>query len=432
MPPTKHRHPAPPDFPARPESAIIAAVTGRRVRRIVRTGNVSIRHPWARSSAPLIAFILAALILGQALAAPSRAAAQDAPEIVATVNGAPITRAEFHARVRFVRWQYLRELNKLHELTAGNLGLVAARALLLAESLREGGTLGASVLAQMEDDLLAHQAAAQLALEPPTDDIAARRDAFFSLWTGVAPDDLASDAKAQAFIAEWYTAAQDASGLDRDTIDAIFATEALWDALYGTVAAQAPTEELNVRSRHILCRFGAESGGAESTDPLAPAPTPALIAPPTSEQRAAAQDCIRAAQARLAGGEPFSSVAADLSADAASAARGGDLGWAPLSYLVDGFAAAAETAPLNAVIGPVETEQGLHLIEVLGREVRPLSASVLAQAQADLFAQWLDTLRAGAAITRSSEWQVDIPATAGLDALAPDVRAAVERLENSD
>lgn len=397
----------------------------------MRTGSVSIRHTWAPFTAPLIAFLLGALILG-ALAASPPTIAQDAADTVTTVNGAPITRAEFHARVRFVRWQYLQELTKLHELTAGNLGLTAARALLLAESLREGDALGASVLAQMEDDLLARQAAAQLALEPSPDDIAARRDAFFSLWTGVEPDGLASDAEAQAFIAEWYAAAQSASGLGRDAIDAVFATEALWDTLYDTVAAQAPTEELNVRSRHILCRFSAESGGANAIDPLAPTPTPALPAPPTDEQRAAAQECIRSAQARLAGGEGFSSVAADLSADTASATRGGDLGWVPLSYLVDGYAAAAETAPLNAVIGPVETEQGLHLIEVLGREVRPLSASALAQAQAGLFAHWLDTLRAGATITRSGDWQTDIPAAPGLDALSPDVLAAVERLENSD
>lgn len=392
---------------------------------------MSIRHTWEPFTAPLIALILGALILGPALAAPP-AAAQDEPDVVAAVNGTPITRAEFHARVRFVRWQYLQELSKLHELTAGNLGLAASRALLLAESLREGDALGASVLAQMEDELLARQAAAQLALEPPPDAIVMRRDAFFSLWTGVEPDDLASDTEAQAFIAEWYAAAQGASGLDRDMIDAVFATEALWDALYKTVAAQAPTEELNVRSRHILCQFGAQTGGGHTADPLAATPALAPASPPTDQQRAAAQDCIRSAQARLAGGEAFSSVAADLSADRASATRGGDLGWVPLSYLVDGYAAAAEAAPLNAVIGPVETGQGLHLIEVLGREVRPLSVSAQAQAQADLFAQWLETLRAGATITRSDDWQAGIPAAPGLDTLAPDVLAAVERLENSD
>lgn len=358
---------------------------------------------------------LIALGLGLALIMPSPAAAQDGPDVVSTVNGTPITREDFQARVRFVRWQYLQEITKLHELTAGNLGLAAARTLALVGALREPAALGASVLAQMEDELLARGAAIQLGLEPDVEAIAARRDAFFSLWTGVAVEDLASDASAQAFIDDWYTAAQQAAGLAHDAIDAVFGTEALWDALYAVIAAQAPAEELNVQSRHILCGF--DAGAADGA--------------PATPQRAAAQDCIRRAQARLAGGEPFADVAADLSSDAGSAARGGDLGWVPLSLLVDGYAAAAETAPLHAVIGPVETEYGLHLIEVLARDMRPLSETELAQARADLFAQWMASLRASADITRSPDWQAGIPAEPGLDALAPDVQAALERLEAS-
>lgn len=369
--------------------------------------HVRIRQTWQR--------VALALCLGLALVAPPMSAAQSDPAVVTTVGDTPITQEDFHARVRFVRWQYLQEIAKLYELTAGNLGLTAGRVLTLLDGLREAEVLGAQVLAQMEDDLLARDAAASLAIAPTAEDIAARRDAFFSLWTGVEVDALAEDADAQAFVEEWYAAAQNASGLAREAIDDVFAMEALWDALYEAIAAQAPTEELTIESRHILCSFDAQATGAA----------------PTDAQRAAAQDCIRAAQARLAGGEAFEDVAADLSADTASAERGGDLGWIPLSYLVDGYAAAAETAPLNAVIGPVETEQGLHLIEVLGREVRPLSDPDRAQAQAALFAQWLDTLRTETAITRGEGWQSGIPADPGLDILAPEVLAALEKLEDT-
>ena len=357
-----------------------------------------------------------ALCVALALVAPPLSAAPGDPEVVSSVGDAPITRADFHARVRFVRWQYLQEIAKLHELTAGNLGLTAGRVLTLLDGLRDPDALGAQVLAQMEDELLAQDAAASLEIAPTAEDIAARRDAFFSLWTGVEVEALADNEAAQTFIEAWYAAAQDASGLAREAIDEIFAIEALWDALYETIAAQAPTEELTIHSRHILCSFGAEAPGAA----------------PTDARRAAAQECIRAAQARLAGGEAFESVAADLSADTASAERGGDLGWIPLSYLVDGYDAAAETAPLNAVIGPVETEHGLHLIEVLAREVRPLSDPDRAEAQAALFDQWLQALRAETTITRSEDWQSGIPADPGLDTLAPDVRAALEQLEGVD
>lgn len=355
-----------------------------------------------------------ALSLGLALAAPNVTVAQTDPDVVTEVGDTAITVDDFHARVRFVRWQYLQEIAKLHELTAGNLGLTAGRALTLLEGLRESSALGAQVLAQMEDEVLAQEAAANLRIAPSDEEIAARRDAFFSLWTGVEVEDLADDAAAQAFIDEWYAAAQAASSLERDAIDEVFAMEALWDALYDAVAAQAPTEELHVHSRHILCDFEADPGAA-----------------PTDTQRTIAQDCIRAAQERLAGGEAFEDVATDASADKASAERGGDLGWIPLSYLVDGYAAAAEIAPLNAVIGPVETEQGLHLLEVLEREVRPLTDQDRAEAQAALFGQWMEALRAEATITRGERWQSGIPADPGLDTLAPDVLAALDRLEGA-
>lgn len=351
--------------------------------------------------------IALALIFGLAAVAPL--SAQTDPDIVATVGDAPITRDDFHARVRFVRWQYLQEIAKLHELTAGNLGLTAGRVLTLLNSLRNPDELGAEVLTQMEDELLARAEAERLGIELSAEAIAARRDEFFSLWTGVEVEALADDASAQAFIEEWYASAQEASGLEREAIDEVFATEALWDALYERIAAQAPSEELTIHSRHILCSFDTQPG-----EDLTP------------------ETCIRTAQERLAGGEPFEDVAADLSADAATAQRGGDLGWIPLSYLVDGYAEAAESATLNAVIGPVETSQGLHLIQVLEREVRPLSERDQAQARADLFAQWLDELHAGASLTRADDWAADIPHTPGLDTLLPDVLAALEQLETMD
>lgn len=353
--------------------------------------------------------VVLALSLGLAAIAPVSAQTDPDADIVATVGDTPITREDFHARVGFVRWQYLQEIAKLHELTAGNLGLTAGRVLTLLNSLRNPDELGAEVLTQMEDELLARAEAERLRIEPSAEAIAARRDEFFSLWTGVEVEALASDADAQAFIEEWYASAQEASGLEREAIDEVFATEALWDVLYERIAAQAPTEELTIHSRHILCSFD-----TQPDEDLTP------------------EECIRAAQERLAGGEPFEHVAADLSADAATADRGGDLGWIPLSYLVDGYAEAAESAPLNAVIGPVETSQGLHLIQVLEREVRSLTERDQAQARADLFAQWLDELRAGATLTRADDWAADIPDEPGLDTLPPDVLAALEQLETMD
>lgn len=69
--------------------------------------------------------------------------------------------------------------------------------------------------------------------------------------------------------------------------------------------------------------------------------------------------------ARVAGGESFEEVAADVSIDTGSAQNGGSLGEdVPLSNYVDPFAEAARTAEIGELTDPVETEFGWHVLRV--------------------------------------------------------------------
>jgi len=68
---------------------------------------------------------------------------------------------------------------------------------------------------------------------------------------------------------------------------------------------------------------------------------------------------------RIAGGESFEEVAADVSTDPGSAANGGALGAdVPLATFVEPFAEAARTAEIGEVTDPVETEFGFHVLRV--------------------------------------------------------------------
>lgn len=333
---------------------------------------------------------------------------------VSTVNGEPVAREAFHARVRLVRWQHLRELTTLYELTGGNLALGAQYASRLAASLADPVALGDAVLTEMETERLLWQTGEQMGLTPTAEDAEAREAAFFSLWTNVPVSNLAASVDAQVFITDWYAGAEAASGLRRDDIAVLFATEALRTRLYEHLAASVPTEEPAVRSRHILCSFHPQNV-ADST-------------PPTTEERAAAQSCIRGAQARLATGESFAGVAAALSDDRASAPQGGDLGWVLLSFLTEGYAEAVRDAALNTIIGPVETEFGLHLVEVLDRRVQELTAAELDAARQGYFDLWIEALRADATITRAPDWDAGVPAEPALADLDAPVLEALERL----
>ncbi len=71
---------------------------------------------------------------------------------------------------------------------------------------------------------------------------------------------------------------------------------------------------------------------------------------------------------QLKSGKDFATMAKQYSLDAASAVKGGDLGWVVSDELVPLFAEAMNALPLHTVSKPVKTPFGWHLIEVLERK----------------------------------------------------------------
>ncbi|MEX2355472.1 MAG: peptidylprolyl isomerase [Thermaerobacterales bacterium] len=69
--------------------------------------------------------------------------------------------------------------------------------------------------------------------------------------------------------------------------------------------------------------------------------------------------------AQLDGGADFAELADAFSIDPSAADNGGDLGWMAYNQLVAPFADAAFNAAPGSRVGPVETEFGFHVIEVL-------------------------------------------------------------------
>jgi hypothetical protein len=357
----------------------------------------------------VIPLVTAVLMLGAALPA----AAQDVT-VVSQVNDDSITRTAFEARVRLVRWQYLNEIETLYEATGGNLQITADYVNNHVAALNDPVQLGDDVLHEMEEERLLWQTGEQLDLTPTADETKAQEDGFFSRWTNIAVNQLATSQEAQTFIANWYASATAASGMTADDIRILFETEALRTKLYTYLAQSVPKEEMAVQTRHILCSFHPDN--------------PADPTPPTQEQRDAAESCIQAAQLRLASGEEFSAVAADLSDDQASAVQGGNVGWSLLNYLAESYANAARDADLNTVIGPVETEYGLHLIEVLDRKMQTLTDQEFQDSVNGYFRLWVQSLWNTATVERSADWNAAVPADPAVNTLAPTILAAIDKL----
>ena len=116
------------------------------------------------------------------------------------------------------------------------------------------------------------------------------------------------------------------------------------------VLASRPADDTNVRARHILARTDEDN-------------------PDLAQQK------IASALQRIRNGEDFALVAEEMSEDPGTAQGGGDLGWFGPGSMVEPFQDAAFGARVGRVVGPVETDFGLHLIEVTHRASRDLQVA---------------------------------------------------------
>lgn len=98
-----------------------------------------------------------------------------------------------------------------------------------------------------------------------------------------------------------------------------------------------------------------------------------------------ANDVINALKA----GESFSDLAKSISTDTSSGANGGELGWAPITQYVKEFQDAVKTAEIGAIVGPIKSQFGYHIIQVRAREDRELNKDQMDNAKSSAFSTWL-------------------------------------------
>ena len=124
---------------------------------------------------------------------------------------------------------------------------------------------------------------------------------------------------------------------------------------------------------------------------------------------------------RLDAGEDFAALALELSDDPGSKTRGGDLGFFSRGQMIPEFENAAFDAQPGDLVGPVRTDFGYHLIEVLAKQ--PAGKKPLDEASEAIRAQLLGERSRAVAETKAEEFvrrieQDKIDSAEGLQTLA--------------
>jgi hypothetical protein len=184
--------------------------------------------------------------------------------------------------------------------------------------------------------------------------------------------------------ADYFQRAVEATGLTEAEIRQIMAEEALRQKVRDIVVGKPQDTQEQIKARHILV-----------TD------------------EAKAKDIMAAIQQ----GESFADLARADSTDTSSGGQGGELGWKGKGDYVQTFGQAFDDAlwsdkvKVGDVIGPIQSQDGYHIIQIEGREVRTLTDTEKTDLQNKEFNDWLTQLRKDKNVQAFDNWYQRVPST---------------------
>ncbi len=192
-------------------------------------------------------------------------------------------------------------------------------------------------------------------------------------------------------------------GFDEEIFRKFFEAQLLETKLKEVISAEITSTQTQVWARHILV---------------------------ADEQ--AAKDII----VRLQAGEDFATLAQQLSTDTGSGLNGGDLGWFGSGAMVPEFetAAFALENPGDITTEPVQSDFGYHIIQLIAKQDRPLTATQLDTAKQKAFSDWLTAAQEEYGVETFDIWQSRVPSepnfvTIATEAANDQLTAQAEALE---
>jgi parvulin-like peptidyl-prolyl isomerase len=107
--------------------------------------------------------------------------------------------------------------------------------------------------------------------------------------------------------------------------------------------------------------------------------------------------------------EAWDDVAADVSLDTSNKEIGGDLGWFTRGRMVSEFEEAAFGMEIGQISDPIETQFGWHIVQLIDKDIRPLSQSDYENKQNIYFDDWFTGIKENINIKINDVWKDIVP-----------------------
>jgi parvulin-like peptidyl-prolyl isomerase len=305
---------------------------------------------------------------------------------VAVVNGEEITLGQFQARVKLERDSLIDQYLQYFQISQ-SFGMDMSTQLEAIEAqLAQPQLIGQNVLETMIYELLYRQEAnaqgISFSAEPTEEPVPTPQPIPTMTATAYTLEGYQQTySDVLAVYAEY--------GLSEADYRFLFESRLYYQALYDIVTVDVAAEGEYVWARHILL-----------DDPLV-------------------ADVVRE---KVLAGEDFGALAQEVSTDPSAATNSGDLGWFTTGVMIVPFEEAAfaleEVGDISEVI---QTDFGYHIIQLLGREMRPLDSTAVQNAQDEAFMEWISAIRESGDIETFDIWQSNLPTK-------PDLQETLEEI----
>jgi parvulin-like peptidyl-prolyl isomerase len=314
---------------------------------------------------------------------------------VAIVGDGEITTAEFQGRVSLAQWNLTNQYSNLQQVLQilgddpATLSAYQSQLSNIGQQLANPLFVGSSILDLLIEEELLEQEAARRSIEVSEDEI----DTFIEERLGFFGEQEAATAQpevdgtpsptATPYTQELYERNLEAYltnvgafGVDEATLRAEALAILLRDRLEADFDSEVERTQEQVWARHILV-----------------------------EEEQAASDLL----SRIEDGEEWGDLASEFSIDESNKEQGGDLSWFGRGRMVESFEEAAFAGEIGEIVGPVETDFGWHLIEILGHEDRDLDASSFGLAVSQALNAFIAEIRETVEIEVMEYWVDRVP-----------------------